>query len=447
MFFLAKLKNKEIRELFDKEVKLTIEKDKKTVNIMINNPIDESHIKYYLDNIDKKLFIELDNNEKISLINFLYFTEVKENQMNISVKGQFLYIGNDFITEMPTSAKLINIIFGDEIILDINEKMRAIFKENCVFKINNCVIKISNQNITIENYNKETIDLFELYEVMWIVYGFFPPIKHIEYIDNEKKLTEYIDFVYNRVSNREHFLEMNKLVNIEKIDNLYEVIKKWRDIKNKYGETFINFLFYTTSNYAKYIDIQLCNVVQVLDGYTDIVYDFNESDEKNIIIDELITYLKNLNAGEFENGLEGALNSLRRKSLKSRINTFIEEYDKYDIFREEKILCSKFEKKENKCKIFIKYNKFLNEVVNQRNALSHIKDNSEWDFTKIRMYYWKLLLHIRISLNKQITSDNCIEIGNIEKQCKATYEWYLKYNNKCSNCPYNKNSICEIFNI
>ena len=138
--------------------------------------------------------------------------------------------------------------------------MQEIFKENCSFMINECVIKINKQNITIENYNKENIDLYEL---MWIVYGFFSPIKHIEYIYNEKKITEYIDSVYNRVSNTEHFLEINKLVNIEKIDNLYEMIKKCKDIKNKYGETLINFLFYTTSNYAKYINIQLCNVILI----------------------------------------------------------------------------------------------------------------------------------------------------------------------------------------
>lgn len=51
------------------------------VNIIINNPVDEISIRYYLNNINKNLFIELNNNEKISLINFSYFTEIKELQI------------------------------------------------------------------------------------------------------------------------------------------------------------------------------------------------------------------------------------------------------------------------------------------------------------------------------------------------------------------------------
>ena len=82
--------------------------------------------------------------------------------MYIVIRGQFLYIGKSFITESPSSANLVNIVCGDEIILDINNKMRKIFKENCTFKMDNCIIKISSQNMTIENYNKNSIDLFEL---------------------------------------------------------------------------------------------------------------------------------------------------------------------------------------------------------------------------------------------------------------------------------------------
>lgn len=443
----AKFKNTEITTQFGIEKQIIIEKNKKIIKVIINNPMEQCNMQWYLASINNKLFIELENKEKISLINFTYFTEIIESQMYIVIRGQFLYIGKSFITESPSSASLVNIVCGDEIILDINNKMRKIFKENCTFKMDNCIIKISSQNMTIENYNKNSIDLFELYELMWIIYGFFPPIKYIEYINNEQKTTEYIDFVYSRVSNREHFLEINKLIDIEKIDNLCEIIEKWREIKNKYGETFINFIFYTTSDYAKYIDIQLCNVIQALDGYTNIIYFSDESDKKSIIIDNLIQHLKSLNAGKFEKGLENALNSLKRKSLKNRIDTFIKDYDKYDIFKEEKILLSKFEKKANKCKTFIKYNKFLEEVVNQRNALSHIKDNNEWDFTKIKMYYWKLLLLIRISLIKQIFPDKCIKIDNIKEQCNSIYQWYVKQNNKCTECIYNKNSKCEIFII
>ncbi len=442
-----KFKTFENITLFEEEMQIILQKDKKIIKIMINNPIEQETIQLYLNSMDYKLFIELDNGEKISLINFTYFTEIIESQMYIVIKGQFLYIGQYFFAEMPSSSSQINIFFGDETILDINNKMQEIFKENCTFMVNECTIKINKQNITIENYNKENIDLYELYELMWIAYGFFPPIKHIEYMYNEKKISEYIDFVYNRVSNREHFLEMNKLVSIEKVDNLYEMIEKWKNIKNKYGETFINFLFYITSNCNKYINIQLCNVIQVLDGYTDILYNLDKSDEKNKIIDKLIQYLKELKTNEYEGELKSALNSLRRKSLKNRIKTFIEEYDKYDIFREEKILFFKYEKKANECKVFIKYNKFLNEVVNQRNALSHIKDNNEWDFTKIKMYYWKLLLLIRISIIKEIFPDKCIKIDNIKEQCASIYQWYIKHNKKCEECTYNKNSICEIFNI
>lgn len=448
----AKLKNKEISVLYDKEVNIIIEKGKRTINFLIDNPMDEELIKYYLNNVKEAVYIECSDGTKMSLVNFSYITKQIDDKMKISVKGQFLYIGKDFINKAPLSSDKLKIVFGHETILDINKKMKEILKEECEFKINESTIKFDKQSVIIEEYNVENIDLYELYEIMWIVYGFFPPINYLEYIDGEEKITEYIEFVYNRVSNREHFLEMNRIVNISKIDDLSKVIDNWRKIKSKYGETFTNFLFHTTSYYSKYINIQLCNVLQALDGYTDIMHSKSEESEEDKesekieVVEDLIQYLKKLDKGyEFKESLEKALESLKRISLKKRIDKFIEENDKYDIFQEEKNLSIKFKDKENKCKIFLKYNKFLNEAVEQRNALSHIKDVKEWDCTKIKMYYWKLLLLIRISLILQIMPEEVIEKDNIKKQCDSIFNWYIKYNDGCIECTYNKKESCEIF--
>lgn len=445
MIIKAKIKNIKIESIVAKQFEIDIEREKRNIKFLITSPVEEEIVKYCLNNINNILFLELDNMQKISLLNFVYYTEVKESKMYISLKGQFLYIGSSFVSDSPILAKKIEIVLGNERILDINQKIRKIFTENVEFKINECNIKINNENILLENYNRENVNLYELYELMWLVYGFFPPIKYIEYTINDNKIKGYIDFVYNRVSNREHFLKMNKIINIEKIDNINENINRWEKIKSKYGETFINFLFYTTSDYSKYINIQLCNLLQSIDGYTDILYCLDESDKKNKIIDNLIQYLQEQETEEDRKDIESALGSLKRLAFKKRVSRFIEEYDQFGLFKEERILEIKYKDKKNECYIFLKYNKFLNEAIEQRNALSHIKDIKEWDYLKIKMYYWKLLLLVRISLAKKVFGESCINTDNINEQCKSIYEWYIKNNKKCEECKFYEKLKCKIF--
>ena len=445
MSIKAKIKNEESSIINTKEFEIIVDEEKRNIKFLISSPVDEDFIKLYLKSTNNTLFLELSNRQKISLLNFVCYREVKENKMYILLKGQFLYIGDFLVSEAPISAENVNIILGNERILDINKKMEEIFKEKYTFEINNSKIKIDNQSVLIENYNRKNIDLYELYELMWLVYGFFPPIRHIEYTINEDKIKEYIGFVYNRVSNREHFLEMNKIINIEKVHNINESINRWKEIKSKYGETFINFLFFIASNYSKYINIQLCNLLQSIDGYTDILYCLDKDDKKNKIIDKLIQYLREQETEEDRKDLESALESLKRLAFKKRVSKFIEEYDKYGIFKEERILNTKYNNKKNECCIFLKYNRFLNEAIEQRNALSHIKDIKEWDFLKIKMYYWKLLLLVRISLAKEVFDESFINTDNINEQCKSIYEWYIKNNKKCEECKFYKNSRCEIF--
>ena len=323
MIIKAKIKNVKIESIAAKQFEIDIEREKRSIEFLITSPVEEEIVKYCLNNINNILFLELDNMQKISLLNFVYYTEIKENKMYILLKGQYLYIGSSFVSNSQILAKKIEIVLGNERIIDINKKIRKIFTENVEFKINDCNIKINNEKILIENYNRENINLYELYELMWLVYGFFPPIKYIEYTIYDKKIKGYIGFVYNRVSNREHFLKMNKIINIEKIDNINENINRWEKIKSKYGETFINFLFYTTSDYSKYINIQLCNLLQSIDGYTDILYCLDESDKKNKIIDNLIQYLQEQENETDSKDLESALESLKRLSFKKRISKFI----------------------------------------------------------------------------------------------------------------------------
>lgn len=441
----AKIKNIEIESIGAKQFEIEIEKEKRNIKFLITDPAEEEIVKCCLNNINNVLFLELDDMQKISLLNFVHYTEVKEKKKYILLKGQFLYIGSSFVSDTPVLAKTIKIVLGNERIIDINKKIRKIFTDNVNFKINECNININKETILIENYNRESVDLYELYELMWLIYGFFPPIKYIEYTINDKKIEEYIDFVYNRVSNREHFLKTNKIINIEKIENINESLNRWEEIKSKYGKTFINFLFYTTSDYSKYINIQLCNLLQSIDGYTSILYPLDKDDKKNVIISSLIQFLQDNEEEADREDIESALKSLRRLSFKKRISKFIEDYDKYGIFKEEKTLNTKYKEKKNECCIFLKFNKFLNEAIEQRNALSHIKDIKEWDPLKIKMYYWKLLLLVRISLLKKVWGKSFINTDNIHEQCKLIYKWYIENNKKCEECKFYKNSKCEIF--
>ena len=61
------------------------------------------------------------------------------------------------------------------------------------------------------------------------------------------------------------------------------------------------------------------------------------------------------------------------------------------------------------------------------------------------MYYWKLLLLVRISLAKKVFGESCINTDNINEQCKSIYEWYIKNNKKCEECKFYEKLKCKIF--
>ena len=87
--------------------------------------------------------------------------------------------------------------------------------------------------------------------------------------------------------------------------------------------------------------------MQSIDGYTSILYPLDKDDKKNVIISSLIQFLQDNEEEADREDIESALKSLRRLSFKKRISKFIEDYDKYGIFKEEKTLNTKYKEKKN----------------------------------------------------------------------------------------------------
>lgn len=447
----CKIKNE---EFYDAEFEVEITDGS---NIIYLNNINNYH-NLYIDNmfyhIGNNLYMEDDSKNKFSLINIKHWSENKK----ICIECQCLYIGKKFISDINNISK-ISIFFGDNFINECDNRIKEIMKNKISFKVDGVDILIENTKLSMNGNLLAVVSenqLFHnIYELLWLIYGFFPKIKEVEYLsDTGDVITEYITTLYIYNSSMEHFLRMNTLIDINKISSFPDLIENWKSTKNKIGDNAYRGLLLSQSKYNPHIDMQLCNLLQSLDGLTENIFkDVFHNIVKVQMIEYLRAFLDIYNESnkpavkELKSNLKGALYDLKKYSFKERLNMLIENCNYQQIFSVENKITQYFGKEKNECKIFLKYNPLLRKCVDHRNYLSHMNNEEDlFDIMEIKLYYWKLLLLYRLILIEKLGMSDAIIDENVERFIKQTLNWYIENKNECRNCKYYYSSKCSIIN-
>ncbi len=448
----GKIKNIESNKTYyDIEFDIEVIENLKRVYLKNINNYPDFFINFMFYHTKGNLYIEEYNENRISLINLTRWSE----KDRICIKCQCLYIGNKFIKDI-SDINEIKVTFGYNLINEADKKIKEILKDKVSFNTDNVYITIDNNIMLMKGKRLKLINenklFYSIYELLWIIYGFFPKIKNIEYKSNADSITEYLTLVYVYNSSKEHCLKINKLVDIQKVNNFKDVIEKWEIIKkNKIGSRAYLGLLLSQSEDNKYADVQLCNLLQSLDGFTQKLYkEFDKNKEKEEIIDKLIDDLSNYstNNENLKENIKNALNNIKEYSFKERLEMLINECEYQELFNIEKNFSTYFDEKKNECEIFLKYNKLLRKSIDHRNYLSHMVDSDcEFNQFEIKLYYWKYLLLYRLSIIKLLKLERLLLIDNIKNNIKETLKWYRNNTNKCNNCKFYSDSKCNIINL
>lgn len=430
-------------------IDINIKKNEKKINIIINDPMQIEIIEAILNQLNGTMYLKIDENTKISLKNYLYRTEYDDDNINryISVIPQFMYIGKEYVVDNITNIKAITICFGNSKVVDLDFRISRILNWNfsSKFKNNDIVFKKNIFEIKFKKYTTklEIQDTFYSFiELLWIFYGFVPNIKFIQYDTQDIVIKEYFKMADIYYTTKEFFLDFNRIIDISKIKDWEKLIKSWNKIREEYKESFLGLMVSQMKNNT-YIDMRLCNTLQAIDGFSSKFLAGQNDMKKSKYIDSVIRLLKNND--DYKKNIEEVLTNAKTLSFKERIRKML-EYDKDNlIFYEEKLLEETFRNKENKCKVFLKENKFLNKSINERNRLSHMVKKSEL-FSQIenKYYYWKYILLYRIVLVSKLNIEYAIDKENYRRNLESMHNWLVE-NKKCNKCKYLKNEQCELF--
>jgi len=267
---------------------------------------------------------------------------------------------------------------------------------------------------------KEFLNLFEL---IFLFYGYFPRISRIS-IENDFGEIIHINkdnyLTYKYVTSKQHKKVYNKLIDINKLHNLTEIMNKWIELKNNIG-LCISGLLMSQMDDLKYIDVINVVLLQSIDGYiTNKIY-LNKYENTNVNIGNIdnpkYKLMKNCTKREKEN-----------IHFSEKLKIFIKDYIQLIFDKESNNNCNRFNNV---------FDEFIIKCVNSRNRLSHMNyDASKKYFTGIENIYafYKLLLIFRLNLIHDLTLEKFIIKSNINLNVYYTDKWYIENCNLCNNC-------------
>lgn len=407
----------------------------------------------WLNTIKGNLHLIYDKDKMITIHNFNFRSELDRFQKeNIVISGQLMYIGSKFIDDMSelNNLKKVNIFFGNNTIISLDKAIESILKSSFSFSYNSLNFQFKSNELIISGNSFSKDDfwslLLEIIEILWIIYGFCPPIKKIEYMQEKNIIIEYINMHYIYYTAKDHIRKENILIDLDNFSCFSDIIDKWIALKYIYKDMPFLGLIYATCDYNKFSDLQLCTLLQGIDGITQILYKDNIDVEKNNIIDGLIKQLPLLDKdGKYTEALTKYLNSGRSLSFKERLKLFSNSsYD--NIMKHEEFLATQFHEKENKCKTFNKSNKLYTKFVNERNKLSHMANKNDLlEPTENKVYLYKFLLISRIQILKLLELDDYIDYKAIDENIVNINSILKNTKNHCAECKYLINNHCTLF--
>ena len=322
---------------------------------------------------------------------------------------------------------------GNEIIENCNviivNLQRGTFKDEDIDELNfqrdnfNYIITKNLKHIEIRtSHLLDSTKMFEeflnFFELIFLFYGYFPKISKITVENNLGKIIpinkeKYLTYKY--VTSNQHKKTYNKLIDINSISNLSQVISNWIALKNELG-LCISGLLMAQMDDLKYIDVVNVVLLQSIDGYitNHIFSNLNRYDDENVTIFKE----GSKNTKKIKNCSDDEKNSI---NFRNKLKLFIKDYGKI-------VLKNEYQKK-NINVSFTNIKKFLNKCVNSRNRLSHMNvKNKENYFKGIENVYafYKLLLIFRLNLIFDLNLRNNIIENNINLNIYYTDKWYVE---------------------
>lgn len=290
-------------------------------------------------------------------------------------------------------------------------------RQNFEYSITKNMKHIEIETRELENSTKMFEEFLNFFELIFLFYGYFPKISKISVkthlgeillINKEKYLT------YKYVTATQHKKTYNKLIDINQLENLTEIMNNWIELKNKLG-LCISGLLMAQMDDLKYIDVVNVVLLQSIDGYitNHIFSSLNRYDEENVTINKKEnTEIKKIK--ECNNKEKESIN------FKIKLDLFIKEFG-------ETILKNQQESQNNET--FTTIEMFLNKCVNSRNRLSHMNtENKKKYFEGIENIYafYKLLLIFRLNLIYDLKLKDNIIKSNINLNVNYTDKWYIE---------------------
>jgi len=354
-----------------------------------------------------------------------------------TLRGKIYTLFNCFYTVRGNENLYIHLVFNEIVKNNVDERnfkcnklivefnntenlKRKDFSENINFIVDDINIKhfINKKKYVViitSNTEKDRDYLFsyfaDYFELINLVIGYFPTIIKTTYEANSLKYIVENEIVSKYITSGEYI--KSDLGFLKKLDNssFKEAYIRYRNFSTD-AILQMSMYFISTMKRNSYVEINVVNILQTLDGLYDKLSIFKNKVEDystemnndiiNLIKDIDFTYInkKYKNSLSINNRIISSIQRMNYIPYRRKLKNMF-QYSNYLVFKEEK---------KNNNSPFIKYNILINKCVNTRNRLSHIINNEDYLFeTENTVYIHKLVLIFRLLVLEEIGLNKSID--------------------------------------
>lgn len=402
-----------------------------STEISVNQISDNDEgIKFY---IDKKISNNFDILKGLRQTVPLHQIQVK------TLENEICTLFNCFYTVRGEENLYIHLIFNEivwgkvdernfkcnELIVELEntKKLKSKdFSENIEFAIDDITIKHfinrTNYEIIISSSSiKNTNELFyyfvKYFELINLIVGYFPIIIKTTYKLNSISYVVENEVVNKYVTDDRYCQKDFSILNNINNENFKNAYIKYCDF-SKNAVLQLSMYFMAMMKTKSYVEINVVNLLQTLDGLYDklSIFENEKEDFSKEMNNDIIELVKNIDFSKINNKYKNSININEkiinniqrmncityRKKLKQMF-----KYMEYIVFEEEL-------KKENDP--FIYYDTFIEKCVNSRNKFSHVdeKENYLCENENV-VYIYKIVLIIRLRVLEEIGLEKEINLS------------------------------------
>lgn len=368
---------------------------------------------------------------------------VSLNRIRIrTLRNKIYTLFNCFYTVRGKEELYIHLVFNEIVHEDIDvrdfkcNKLIVEFEYTDILKKNDFLDDI---NFTIDNINinhpinkkkyeviisssnvSNTSTLFsyfaDYFEIVNLIIGFFPTIIKTTYKYDSKTYVVENQVVNKYITADEY--KKNDLAFLNKIDNLSleKTYFKYRLFSEK-ALLQLSMYFMSTMKKKSYIEINVVNILQTLDGLYDklSVFDCKKEDYSEEMNNDIIEYIKLLNFNDINRKYKNNTNiNDKIISLIKRMHYISYRKKLKNMFRFNNYLVFKEEKKKKNYP-YIYFDTFIEKCINSRNKFSHVSENENYLFEDENVVYiHKLILIFRLLVLEELGLDVKINMPKLQ---------------------------------